>query len=118
MMDLRPVTGEIISIGESTEYAKGILCAIRRQKKEEMLFTQSRQNLSRIMISDDKYTVEGTVVDIDIYANNPELLADSYYFSQLKYYNDEHIRFMTEFIEKVDVKTKKIMTRNGSDFKL
>ena len=89
-------------IGESTEYAKGILCAIRRQKKEEMLFTQSRQNLSRIMISDDKYTVEGTVVDIDIYANNPELLADSYYFSQLKYYNDEHIRFMTEFMEKVE----------------
>ena len=29
-----------------------------------------------------------------------------------------YIPFIDEFIEKVDVKTKKIMTRNGSDFKL
>lgn len=89
-------------IGESTDSAKGILFGLRRQKKEEMLFTQSKQNLSKIMISDDKYTVNGTVVDVDIYCNNPELLDESYYFSQLKYYNDERIRFMKEFVEKTE----------------
>lgn len=88
-------------IGESTESANGILCALRRQKKEEMLFTQSRQNLSKIMISDDKYTVDGYVVDVDIYCNNQELLYDSYYFSQLRFYNDERLRFMKEFVDKV-----------------
>lgn len=88
-------------IGESTDIASGILCALRRQKKEEMLFTQSRQNLSKVMISDEKYMVQGTVVDIDIYCNNNEILEDAYYFSQLKFYNDERIRFMQDYVDKV-----------------
>ena len=88
-------------IGESTDDASGILCALRRQKKEEMLFTQSRQNLSKVMISDDKYITHGKVVDIDIYCNDNDILADSYYFSQLKFYNDERIRFMQEYVDKV-----------------
>ena len=36
----------------------------------------------------------------------------------LKIDDNFYIPFIDEFIEKVDVKTKKIMTRNGSDFKL
>ena len=89
-------------IGESTEKANGVLCALRRQKKDEILFTQSKKNLSRLMISDDKYTVLGTVVDIDIYCNNNETLENSYYYSQLNFYNKEKIRFMNEFVDKVE----------------
>lgn len=88
-------------IGESTDLANGILCALRRQKKDEMLFSQSKKNLSRLMISDDKYTVSGVVVDIDIYCNDNDILEDSYYFSQLNFYNKERIRFMSEFVDKV-----------------
>ncbi len=36
----------------------------------------------------------------------------------LKIDDNFYIPFIDEFIEKVDVKTKKIMTRNGSNFKL
>lgn len=36
----------------------------------------------------------------------------------LKIDDNFYIPFIDEFIEEVDVKTKKIMTRNGSDFKL
>ena len=67
-------------IGENTDRTNGVLIALRREKKEEMLFTQSRRNLSRILLSDDKYTASGTVIDIDVYCNNPETLNSSYYF--------------------------------------
>lgn len=88
-------------IGEDTEFSKGVLCAIRREKKEEQFFTQSRQNLSTIMNIDDVYEVDGTVVDIDVYANNTELLENSYFFSQIDFYNKEKIRFMKEFVDNV-----------------
>lgn len=81
-------------IGESVQ--NGMLCAIRREKKEESLFSQSYDKLKDIMMSDDKLTVEdGIVVDIDIYSNNPEIL-DTFYNTQLKYYYNENIRFCND----------------------
>lgn len=88
-------------IGETTDRTNGILIALRREKKEEMLFTQSRKNLSRILLSDDKYTASGTVIDIDVYCNNAETLNSSYYFSQIAFYNDQQRQFMENFVEKV-----------------
>ena len=75
-------------IGE--EVKNGILCALRREKKnEEALFTQRWDMLKEIMISDEKYPInDGTVVDITVYCNNPESLRSSIYNQQiLKYYN-------------------------------
>ena len=75
------------NIGE--EVRERILCAVRREKKdEEALFAQSWDNLKQIMISDEKYIVGGTVVDIDICCNNPETLEETAYNQQfLQYYN-------------------------------
>lgn len=87
-------------IGE--EIKGGILCAIRREKKEESLFTQSYNRLKDIMMSDEKYTVEGKIVDIDVYCNNPENINSSYYNSQLKRYYDESMLFHKKLIEFLD----------------
>lgn len=79
----------------------GILCALRREKKEEMLFSQSYNRLGQIMISDEKYTLKGKVIDINVLCNNPEALSKSYYFNQLKFYNDEQMKFLNSLIEVV-----------------
>lgn len=92
-------------IGEPV--SEGILCAIRRVKKEESLFSQSYDRLKDILMSDDKFTVEGTVIDVNIYPNDPEIL-DSFYNAQLKYYYDENKRFCHEVVNIVD----KTMTDN------
>ena len=49
-------------VGETIK--NSILCAIRREKKEEALFSQSYNKLKDIMMSDDRFTLEGRVIDI------------------------------------------------------
>ena len=84
-------------IGEKVQ--NGILCAVRREKVEDSLFTQSVKMLQTILISDDIYTPRDgcEVIDINIRCNNPEAIASKYTnASVLKIYND-HIRFIKEF---------------------
>lgn len=100
-------------IGESTDLADGTLCALRRQNKNESIYTQSSINLTYPMLSDDEFTVSGTVVDIDVYCNNDELLNGDdekrhNYFSHIRFYHNEKIRFMKEFVDK----TKHIVENN------
>lgn len=83
-------------IGE--EVKKGITCGVRRENKEQFLYSLSYNRLNNVMMSDDKFTVRGKVVDIDIYSNNNESL-DSFYNNQLKKYNEERKRFCSEVIQ-------------------
>lgn len=86
------------SFPDINEYSKdGVLCALRREKKEESLFTQSIDRLRQIFMSDETFSVHGKVIDINVYCNNTEALEESYYNSQIKFYHDEHIRFIREF---------------------
>ena len=74
-------------IGEDVK--DGILMAYRREKREEAIYTQSVQRLQEIMMSDDKITIKGKIIDIDLYCNNPEYISKSTYNQQfLAYYND------------------------------
>lgn len=74
-------------IGE--EVKDGILMAYRREKREEAIYTQSVRRLQEIMMSDDKITIKGRVIDINLYCNNPEYIKKSTYNQQfLAYYND------------------------------
>lgn len=82
-------------IGEKSD---GLLCGIRREKKEESLYTQSFHMLRQILMSDDKYTESGKVIDIDIACNNPEKLKNSVYSGQLAMYYDESMRFASEVV--------------------
>ena len=50
------------------------------------------------MMNDKEYIVEGKVIDIDVYCNNPEKLENSLYNNQIKRYYDETIRFSKEFV--------------------
>ena len=89
-------------VGESIK--NGILCAVRREKTEESLFTQSVDMLQKILMSDDKYTPgdNGVVIGMDIHCNNPDMLKEKYSNSQLLECYNDHIRFITEFVETVD----------------
>lgn len=91
------------AIPDIGEYIKdGILCAIRREKKEESLYMQSKQRLKDVMMSDEKYPVEGKVVDINIRCNNPEALMTEYN-AQLKYYYEESMRVNRNIVSAIDV---------------
>jgi DNA-directed RNA polymerase beta subunit len=88
------------NVGENIK--NGILCAIRRDRKEESLYTQSFNRLSEIMISDEKYPVSGKVVDINIRCNNPEGLEASYYNGQLKHIYDENMDYHRRLLDVLD----------------
>lgn len=85
----------IPDIGE--EIIDANLIALRKEKKEESYFTQSINNLSKLMISDDKRQVHGKVIDINLYCNNPEIL-DSHYYAQIKMYYNEQQRYNREIV--------------------
>jgi DNA-directed RNA polymerase beta subunit len=80
----------------------GILCGLRREKKEETLYSMAYNRLKELMSSDDKIMTKGRVVDIDVYCNNPEVLKNSLYSRQLYFYHTERVRYMEEFVGIVD----------------
>lgn len=76
---------------------------------------------SDLDLKDDEYLLND-LIGYEVYDGNTLLgKVSSIIFNNnvlLKIDDNFYIPFIDEFIEKVDVKTKKIMTRNGSDFKL
>lgn len=87
-------------IGEKIN--NGILLGVRRERIEESLFMQSKDRLKTTLMSDDKYTVNGTVIDIDIFCNSPDKLKDKYTNSQLYKYYEDKIRYTKEIVDTVD----------------
>lgn len=87
-------------IGE--EIKDGVLCALRREKKEESLFLQSYDRLQNFIVSDEKFLTNGKVIDVNIYSNNQELINDSIYLSQLNYYNGEYRKYLTDIYNVVN----------------
>lgn len=86
-------------IGETV--TNNLLTVVRREKKEESLFTHSYNRLKDFLMSDEKYMVDGKVIDIDIYCNNPDTINESLYNSQIKKYNDNKLRYMRELVNSV-----------------
>lgn len=82
----------------------GIVCAVRRENNEDSLYTQSREMLKRILMSDTKYLAQGDVevIDINIYSNNPDSLRERHSNNQLNYYYEDKQRFMYEVIHTVE----------------
>ena len=87
-------------IGEET--SNSILCALRTEKKEECLFSQSYARLREMSISDEKYTVSGRVVDVNVYCNSPAKLEEFEYNRQLKYYYDDNLRMANEIVNLIN----------------
>lgn len=86
-------------IGE--EVKDGILLAYRREKREEAIYTQSVQRLREIMMSDDKISVKGRVIDINIYCNNPDYIRSSIYNQQFLSYYEDRLRVDQQVINAV-----------------
>lgn len=86
-------------IGEDIK--DGILMAYRREKREEAIYTQSVQRLQEIMMSDDKITIKGKIIDITIHCNNPDYIAKSTYNQQFNAYYHECLRLDQEIINAV-----------------
>ena len=85
----------IPDIGEDIK--DSILIGLRKEKKEEMPFSESANRLRQAMISDEKKLLTGKVIDINIYCNNPSNL-NMYYNSQLKMYYNELQRYSNEIV--------------------
>lgn len=88
-------------IGESTEH--GILCGLRVEKKEESLYSLSYNRLRELMISDERYTVSGKVVDIDVYSNAPDKFIDNPYYGQIHKYYQDQIEMSRRIVDAVEV---------------
>lgn len=97
-------------IGQIIE--KNTLYCLRRQVKDDCLYTQSRDRLRQPIPSDETSPVKGMVVDIDIYCNNIHAL-DSEYNKQIKEIYDNQMRFAQEIIEKCN-----IFLSNHPDYKM
>ena len=95
-----PTNYKIIpDIGEETK--DDILCAVRREKKEEALFSQSYDRLNTLSISDEKIMCSGRVVDIDVYSNDPSKLEGNIYFNQIKFYWNQQLEFSKALVDTV-----------------
>lgn len=88
-------------IGE--EVSNSLLLATRRENKQESLFSQVYSRLMDINMNDNKITATGTVVDVNVITNNPEMMEASNYTTQLRTYWKESIRFSQELVDKVDM---------------
>ena len=88
----------IPDIGEDIK--DNILIALRKEKKEEMVFTESVDRLRTVMMSDEKKLLSGKVIDVNIRCNNPENL-NTYHNSQFKMYYDELQRMSQEIVTAV-----------------
>lgn len=88
----------IPDIGE--EIKDNILIALRKEKKEEMVFTESVDRLRKPMMSDEKKLLTGRVIDVNIYCNNPDNL-NQYHNGQFKMYYGELQRMSTEIVTAV-----------------
>lgn len=88
----------IPDIGEDIK--NSVLIALRKEKKDEAIYSQSVERLRKTTMSDEKFTLIGKVVDVNIYCNNPENL-NGYYNTQFKMYYDENIRMSTQLVSTV-----------------
>lgn len=103
LLNLYGKNGEFKSlpdIGEEVE--NGLLCAIRTEKIEECLYMQSIERLKTPLMSDKMYPVEGKVIDVNIYSNNPEILEERHTNCQILRYYQEHIRYIKEIVSTID----------------
>ena len=99
ILNLYGERGQYKSFPDIGEHIKdGLLCAVRRETKDESLYSLSWDRLTDIMVSDEKFTLNGQVVDINVYCNNPEKLAESNYNAQIKRYYDESIRYSNDIV--------------------
>lgn len=79
-----------------------ILCASRKEKIEESMYMQSVDRLTKVLMTDEKFTVEDQVLDINIWSNKPSDLRDRHTNAQVLYYYNEHIRYITELVTFID----------------
>lgn len=87
------------NVGEEVQH--GIVCAIRRRKKDESLFSESYYRLRQLMMSDEKYHANGKVIDINLYCNDPDSFGN-FTDAQLKFYYDETVRFTNEIVQTLE----------------
>ena len=66
---------------------------------------QSLKMLRKILMSDEKFVLHGEnvqVVDINVYCNDMDIIANNKYYSQLAMYSDERKRCANEIVTAID----------------
>lgn len=88
----------IPDIGEDIK--NSVFIGLRKEKKEEMVFAESVDRLKKLMMSDEKKMLNGKVIDINLYCNNPDNL-NQYHNQQFKMYYNEQQRMAQEIVSVV-----------------
>lgn len=102
-LNMYGVNGVYKVIPDILEHTKDkLLCALRRRKKDDALYTQSAEHMNMIMFNDESFIAAGQVIDLNIHCNNPERLGTTTYDAQLKYYYDERMRVNRDICAIVD----------------
>ena len=105
LLNLYGVGNEYKSFPDIGEKVKdGILCAVRRERKDdEALYAQSYDMLRQLTMSDECLISkgDGTVIDIDVYCNNPEKI-NSIYNTQVAKYYKRQMEFYQDVVMTVD----------------
>lgn len=79
----------------------GILYSQRREEKDQSLYMQSWRMLRKILMSDEKFVINGEnieVVDINVYCNDLDIIKNNAYYSQLTMYSEERQRCARELV--------------------
>ena len=88
-------------IGECVK--DGILMATRQEFIEESLFSQSYERLCDTLPTDDILTLRGgMVIDINVYCNNPELIATNFASEQIYFYYNQHMAFCRNIVTTIE----------------
>lgn len=91
-------------IGERIQ--NGTLLAIRRQNNADAMYSQTWEMLKTIISPiDKKYSLKGTLIDIEIYSNNYDQLENgpnSIYHTQINNYLKNKYRYCAEIVQYVD----------------
>lgn len=105
LLNLYGVGNEYKSFPDIGEKVKdGILCAVRRERKDdEALYAQSYDMLRQLTMSDECLISKGngTVIDIDVYCNNPDKI-NSIYNSQVAKYYKRQMEFYQGIVDTVE----------------
>lgn len=101
LLNLYGKDNEYKSFPDIGEYiSNGMLCSIRRENNDTVLYSLSQSNLKSPYISDRCIILDGYVADISVYCNNKEALKSSYNTQLYKYY-EENIDFCKRFVNAI-----------------
>lgn len=101
LLNLSDDKEQYITFPDINEEIKNFLC-VRRRINHSRLYSFDDLTLNSLRADDEKFYVEGKVVDIDIYCNMDDKELEGNYNKQIRSVLNKRRKFNTEFLKVVD----------------